>query len=236
MRTSKLRNIAWVFFALVLTSSTVFAQGWRNGNRSNYNENGNCLNYISGLTEKQQTQIADMEDKHHEGMDELRVNRRSTANAIENSEIRTKMLKKVEAHRNSVKKVLTADQQKQYDQLHAYGNYGRNQQFANRRCGNGNFARRGNGGGQFVQGNRGGVCYANANFRGKGGNFQNGYGNGNRNYYGNRGNNYQGNNVNYGRGGRNGNFQRGNGRFYQQDSCAVIGSRNISNEVFETIE
>jgi hypothetical protein len=124
MKTSKLKNIAWVFFALVLLSISVLAQGRGNGNRYNQSQNENCLATISDLTEKQQLQIQEMENKHHEEMAVLRTKRQSTTNAIEKSEIRTEMLKKVEAHRNKVKEILTADQQKQYEQLHAYGNYG----------------------------------------------------------------------------------------------------------------
>lgn len=238
MNLSKLRNIAWVFFALVLTASTVFAQGWRDGNRASFNPHRNGLNEISGLTEKQQTQVAAMEEKHLEGMDELRDKRRSSTNAIEKSEIRTAMLKKVEAHRNSVKKVLTADQQKQYEALHASGDKGRNQQFGNGRQGQGqgHFAGRRNGSRQFARGNEGSRCNANMSFRGKGGNFQNGQGSGTRNHYGNRGNYSSGQNANYGRATRSGNFRRGHEHYNQQDSCAVHVSRNISDEGFEVIE
>lgn len=234
MKTSKLQKVAWVFFALVLTSSIVSAQGFRNGNRMYQNQNGNCLYQISGLSEKQQTQIQKMEDEHQQGMDELRNKRRSTASAIEQSEIRTEMLKKVETHRNSVKKVLTADQQKQYEQLHAYGNNGRNGQFANSR-GNRNFAGRGNG--NFARGNRGGGCYVNTNFRGKNGNFQSGNfrGNTKRNYSQSGGNNFRGRNANYGRGTLNNSFQRGNGRFNQQN-IRTYNNQNSSDDGVEAIE
>lgn len=214
----------------MLTSTTVFSQGWGNGNRNYQNQNGECLNRISGLTEKQQTQIQEMEDKHHEGMAEFRTKQRSTNNAIQKSELRTEMLKKVEAHRNSVKKVLTANQQKQYEQLHAYRNNGHNQQFAN--------GRRGNGGGQFAQGNRNRGCPANMNFRSRGANFQNGKGSGNNNMTcaGNTGNTFRGRNRNSHRGNGNGNFQRGNGRFQYQNSRVGYGAQNISDEGIEVIE
>ncbi|MCY1722596.1 Spy/CpxP family protein refolding chaperone [Prolixibacteraceae bacterium Z1-6] len=216
MKTSKLQNIAWVFFALILTSATVFAQGWREGNRSDYNKNVGCLSQISGLTETQQSQIAKMEDQHQSEMDELRIKRRSTINAVESSEIRTEMLKKVEAHRKSVKSVLTADQQKQYDQLHTYGNYGRNQQFAR---GNG-----GNGRGNFACGNAGRGNSGNAAFRGRGGNFQNSRGNG---AWSNCRNNFSGRNAGYG---------RGAGRARYQDTCVRQSTQDINDEGFEKIE
>jgi hypothetical protein len=79
-------------------------------------------------------------------MDELREQRRSTVNAVEKSEIRTEMLKKVEAHRNEVKSLLTEEQQIQYDQLQAPVGYGRNQGFRQGR-GNGNAGFRGQGNG-----------------------------------------------------------------------------------------
>jgi len=240
---SKLQKLAWVFFALALTTTTVYSQGWRSGNRFNQNQNGNCLNYISDLTEKQEKQITEMEEKHQKEMAELREKQRATFDAIEKNEIRGDMLKKVEAHRKSVKKVLNDEQQKQYDQLHANGLYGRGQNFAYRN-GNRSFQGRGRyaGGQQFGRGNRGGRCYAswNNNDRGNGrfygvnnrgdygnGNFGAGYGN--RNFQGNRGNFARG----YGNGNRR-NFGRGygnrsmneRGRFYWQNDATSTSDEN----------
>ena len=65
MKISKLHKFAWVFFALALGTTTVFAQGWKNGNRVNNNKKGMCLEQISGLTEEQKTQIQGMEEKLH---------------------------------------------------------------------------------------------------------------------------------------------------------------------------
>jgi len=208
MKTSKLKNVAWVIFALTLTSTIVLAQGRGNGNRYYQNEKGDCLSYISGLTEKQQQQIDKMEDAHQLAMAELRTERRSTVNAVEKSEIRTEMLKKVEAHRNEVRKVLTADQQKQYDQLHTNGSYGPNQNVGR---GNGNFARQGNGRGNYARGNSGGGCYSNAA------------------YHGNRYNTRQNNQNTWHNGG-------GNNRYYRADSCIRTGNNTIKSEGFEVIE
>jgi hypothetical protein len=218
MKNSKLQKLAWVFFALSLATITAFGQGRGNGNRYYQNQNGNCLQSIQGLTEKQQKQIQKMEDEHQDGMAKLREKRRSTAGAIEKSEIRTEMLKKVEAHRKEVRGMLTEDQQKQYDQLHAYGNYGRNQNvgrgqanFVVRGNGNRNFVRRGNRGGNFIHGNQGG-CYSNTNFRGTRGSFQQGYGRGAGNRAG---------------------FVRGNNRNFRPNSC--VNSRNIDTCGFKVI-
>lgn len=223
MKTSKLNNIAWVFFALMLTSTTVSAQGWGNGNRSNHNSNQNCISSISGLSDKQQKQIQEMEEKHYEAMAEFRTERQSTTNAIEKSELRTDMLKKVEAHRNSVKKLLSDEQQKQYEQLHTRGNYGQNQRYVNGR-GNRNFRERGDGNQQFVRGN---ACNLNGNNRGRGRNFQNGKGNGNKANYAMHGNGSQGRNINYG---------RGNNRFNSRTNRVGQGRKNIVTSNIEVIE
>jgi len=167
MKTSSLKKFAWVFFALALTTGTVFGQGWRNGNRSVNRQNGTCLTTISGLTEEQQNQILAMDEKHQGTMDELRTQRRATTDPVEKSEIRTTMLKNVEAHRNAVKSLLSEDQKLQYDQLHSALAYGPNQNVGNRRGSNGS---RGQGAG-YAQGARCGKQQANS--RGNRGGYQN---------------------------------------------------------------
>lgn len=37
---SKLSKFAWAFFALALTTTSVFSQGWRNGKNKKRNGNG----------------------------------------------------------------------------------------------------------------------------------------------------------------------------------------------------
>ena len=158
MKASNLKKFAWVFFALAVTTGTVFGQGCRNGNRSFNKQNGTCLTTISGLTETQQNQILAMDEKHQNTMDELRTQRRSTTDSVEKSEIRTTMLKNVETHRNAVKSVLNEDQKQQYDQLHSGLAYGPNQNVGNRR---GSAGPRGQGAG-YAQGSRGGKQQSNA--------------------------------------------------------------------------
>lgn len=166
METSKLKKLAWVFFALALTTTTLFAQGWRNGNRPFYGSNNNCINLISGLSDEQKTKIDGLNKSHLETMSQLRAQRQSTTDAIEKSEIRTTMLKTVKAHRDEVKSLLTPDQQKQWENLQPNRFYGNGRE-------NGNFRQRGqcNGNCQFAgyYGNRG-----NRNGGGQG------FGNGNR--------------------------------------------------------
>ena len=167
MKTSKLKKLAWVFFALAVTSSTLYAQGWRNGKQAGNGQNNYCLNQISGLSNEQKTKIDGLNETHQAKMAELRTQRQSTTDAIEKSEIRTTMLKNVKAHRDEVKSLLTTEQQKEYDLLQARGNYGNGR-------GNGNFQGRGQGWGQQFTRNQG--CGARGN-RGSGGP---GYGRGNR--------------------------------------------------------
>lgn len=148
MKTSNLQKLLWVFFALIVTTTSVFSQGCRNGNKVQNNQNQACLQQISNLSEEQVKEIEKLEKVHQESMTGLRTQRRSTSNAIEKSEIRTEMLKKVEAHQNGVKNLLSAEQQKEYALLHNnVGNF-QNQRFAQngngKNCRNGNFANNGN--------------------------------------------------------------------------------------------
>ena len=163
---SKLTKLAWVFFALAVTSTTLFAQGWRNGKQDGNGRINYCLNQVSGLNDEQKIKIDGLNETHQSKMEELRTKRQSTTDAIEKSEIRTTMLKNVKTHRDEVKSLLTAEQQKKYDLLQARGNYGNGR-------GQGNFqgCGRGKGNCQFA-GN-----YENRANRNGGGQ---GYGRGNR--------------------------------------------------------
>ncbi len=139
MKISNLKKFAWVFIALALGTGTLFAQGRRstNGTFDQNNQNYSCVNYISGLTDKQANEISVLETKHQKEMDVLRDKRRSTTNFEEKDLIREEMLENVVAHRSAVKKVLNEDQQNEYDLLQLSGNNFRNQR------GYGNFQGRG---------------------------------------------------------------------------------------------
>jgi hypothetical protein len=130
MKTGK---FAFVLIALILGTSMIYAQGRRNFNRPGYGYgygSGTCLTVFSNLTEDQKAKITELETAHQEAMAELRVKQRSTFEPIEKNEIRGEMLKKVQAHRDEVKNLLTEEQQKQYDLLHARAAYGRRGGFA----------------------------------------------------------------------------------------------------------
>lgn len=122
MNTSKLSKFAWAFFALALTTTTVFGQGYRNRNNVFNNQNQVCLNQITDLSEEQKTKIEELENSHQKEMTALRENRQSTRDAIEKNEIRGTMLKTIKAHREKVRNLLTEEQQKQLDQLTTNGN------------------------------------------------------------------------------------------------------------------
>ena len=167
MKTRSLRKLAWVFFALSLTTTTVFAQGWRKGNKIQNTQNLPCITQISNLSEEQVASIEKLEASHQEQMDELRTERRSTTDAVEKSEIRTKMLKSVEAHKKEVKALLNEEQQNQYDQLQANGN-GRYQKYTPARGNRGTGFQ-----GNSSSGKQRNACRANASGQGYGQNNRN---------------------------------------------------------------
>jgi Spy/CpxP family protein refolding chaperone len=118
----KTNKFAFILIALMLGTTTVFAQGWRNANRPGRNiEPGTRMNILLDLTEEQQAKIEELRTAHLDAMTELRVKQRSTFDPIEKNEIRGEMLKKVKAHRNEVKNLLSEDQQKKFDVLQNAG-------------------------------------------------------------------------------------------------------------------
>ncbi len=121
-------KFAWIFIALMLGSTIVFAQGWRNGRCTGYNvdnRQGVCLNILSDLSDEQMEKITELNTAHQKAMAELRTEMRSTNDLVKKNEIRGEMLQQVQAHRNEVRNLLTEEQQKQYDLLQtATGNRG----------------------------------------------------------------------------------------------------------------
>jgi len=184
MKTLEIKKLTLVLLTIVLTGSTVFAQGWRGGNRAGYGRNLNlsadttqltCINMIQEITEDQKAEIKTLEADHQEAMAELRSERRSTIDAIEQNTIRGNMLKRVKNYREEVRNLLTEEQQQQYDLLQAR-NQGWQQGFAQgrrnaphrsglasangqqRKCASGSKAGRNGKGRGF---NRGGGCIYN---------------------------------------------------------------------------
>lgn len=125
----KKTGFVWIFIALMLSSAVVSAQGWRYRRLAANNggaRQGMCLNLISDLSSEQKEKITQLVSEHQKAMDELRTEQRSNFDPIEKNEIRGEMLKKVQAHRNEIRNLLTEEQQKQYDLLQVVqGNRGR---------------------------------------------------------------------------------------------------------------
>lgn len=126
MKTGKLNKFAWTFFVLALTTTTLFAQG--RGNNRNAAGNLSCVQHITGLSETQQAQITGLNRQHQQEMAALRDQRRSTTDAAQKAQVRTEMDQQQQTHRESVRKLLNASQQAQFDQLMPRGGQGKNRQ------------------------------------------------------------------------------------------------------------
>ncbi len=145
MKTGKL---VLMFITLLLASSVTFGQNRRNiayQRNGNFYGPGHCLNVLTDLTDEQKEKITEMETSHQEIMAELRIKQRSTYVPVEKNAIRGEMLEKVQEHRKEVRKLLTEEQKKQYDALHAQDGFG-GRRYLNARYGNrrqAGFGRRG---------------------------------------------------------------------------------------------
>lgn len=131
----KTRKSAFILIALMLVTSMIYAQARRNFNRPlrNY-EPGTCMAILLDLSEDHQTKIEEMRILHLDTMAELRIKMRSTFDPIEKNEIRGEMLKKVKAHRDELRSLLSDDQQRKYDVLQDAG-FNRGRGFAYRQGG-----------------------------------------------------------------------------------------------------
>jgi hypothetical protein len=83
-----------------------------------------CMDVIPGLTEDQRVTITELVAQHQTAMAELRMKQRATYVPAEKNSIRGEMLQKVQAHRKEVRNLLTEEQQRQYEMLHASNAYG----------------------------------------------------------------------------------------------------------------
>jgi hypothetical protein len=106
--------------ALMMTVTfTVLAQGpGPRGRRVSASyERGSCTQYISGLSKEQIQKITTLEVAHREQMEQLRNERRENRDFEIKDNIRDKMIKMRDTQRDEVRKLLTAEQQKEYDAL-----------------------------------------------------------------------------------------------------------------------
>ena len=132
----------WLFFAMLLGVSTLFAQGWGYGNRPGYGAGYgpgygagygpgyaagpgyNLAYFIAGLTEEQKTQINELEVNHQKALAELIIKQRSTYDLAESNTIREEMLKMVLTHRDNIRGLLTEEQQQQFDIMQSRNGFG----------------------------------------------------------------------------------------------------------------
>lgn len=224
MNTTIFTKLALVIVITATVATTTFGQRWNNANRFVNKQAAfsqpTCVNQITDLTDKQINQITTLEEKHQTQMDEFRTQRRTTLDLAEKNILRAEMDKKVVAHQNEVKALLTEDQQNQYDLLHTYANpnYAQGRQVYGAGAGNNQaFVRGGGRGYNNVAYNRGynrGMGNNQAFVRGGGrGNGYANVGRGAARNFGNRQANFRG--AGYGRGaGINAAAGRGYGQGY----------------------
>ena len=126
MKTKFFTKLALIIVIVATVTTTTFGQRWNNATRIANNQatitQPTCINLITDLSDKQVTQIQDLEKKHQTEMDKFRSDRRTTLDLAEKSIFRAEMDQKVLAHQNEVKALLTEEQQNQYNQLHTNEN------------------------------------------------------------------------------------------------------------------
>jgi hypothetical protein len=123
MLNMKTTRMIWLICILLSGSMYTFAQGGRAMT---------CVDVLTGLTEDQRVTIAELEVQHQTAMAELRMKQRATYVPAEKNGIRGEMLQKVQAHRKEVRNLLTEEQQRQYEMLHASNRYGSRKMSATR--------------------------------------------------------------------------------------------------------
>ncbi len=146
MRTSLLNRFAGILLALTVTAVSAVSSNTFEGKGRNSAATANCINRISGLSQDQKDQITTLATQHQTAMNKLREKRQSTTDVSQKDQIRKQMDAQIESHRNAVRAILNADQQKQFDQLPRNGgNQGYGKGKGNQARGSGNCTGRGNG-------------------------------------------------------------------------------------------
>ena len=117
MRTNRIKRFAGILLALTVTAASTFSANYSQSKGRNQSNKASCLNQISGLSQDQKNQIMTMESTHQATMNELRDKRQATTDNSQKAQIRHEMDTEVSTHRNAVRALLNADQQKQFDQI-----------------------------------------------------------------------------------------------------------------------
>lgn len=132
MKTNRIKRFAGILLALTVTTST-FSASYLQGKGRNQTNGATCINRISGLSQEQKDKIISMKTAHQATMNTLRTKRQSTTDVAQKDQIRKEMDTEVASHRNSVRTVLNAEQQEQFDQTPR--NAGSQQNYGNQRKG-----------------------------------------------------------------------------------------------------
>jgi hypothetical protein len=115
MNLKDMKNKGLQFFGLFLTIILITggnAVAQRGGRMGAWN--GCCMG-IPGLTDQQRTEISNLENQHRKEMDALRSEWRKSGAYSQREAHLTEVDKKVEAHRDAVRKLLNEEQKSFFD-------------------------------------------------------------------------------------------------------------------------
>ncbi len=114
---SVLKNMAWVFFALMLSSLLTVAQNKSGRNNTETKSGRSIVDQISGLSDKQVEMIGQVEKGYRLTMSDLRTQMQAAKSVSEKSAMRNEMEKVSQSHQTTIKRLLTPVQQKEYNKL-----------------------------------------------------------------------------------------------------------------------
>lgn len=114
---SNIKKSAWVFIALFLSFSSLMGQSKKMTNKNVSNNLGSIVNQIDGLSDDQARMIKQMEEGLKLAMNDLRTQMLATNNVSQKQALREEMQQLAISNQNSIKRLLTKDQQKDYNKL-----------------------------------------------------------------------------------------------------------------------
>ena len=121
MTTSRINRVAGTFLALIVTAGVAVSSNIPEGKNRNNSHQESCITSISGLSEYQKDRIIAMETQNQKVMNELRERQHSASGKAQREEIKKQIDKQIENQGNTIKTVLSADQQRQYIQFQSNG-------------------------------------------------------------------------------------------------------------------
>ncbi|BBE18253.1 hypothetical protein AQPE_2415 [Aquipluma nitroreducens] len=121
MKISRINRVAGTFLALIVTAGAAVSNNNPDGKNRNNSPQETCVNSISGLSEYQKDRIVAMETQNQKVMNDLRERQHSASGKAQREEIKKQIDKQIENHGNTIKTVLSADQQRQYIQFQSNG-------------------------------------------------------------------------------------------------------------------